>query len=133
MKTLGYSCKKKQNSSVVLEIEDKTCFVPKNVTNCFNNFFTNVASNLADKFPSSFNLFNPDSSRLQEFYVCKNVEPDEFVLAPVSEDFIYKELCKFNPSKSTGTDNIPARLEKDAASVLTKPIVHIIYLSTDQN
>ena len=32
------------------------------------------------------------------------------MLRPVIEDFIvymYKELCKLNPSKSTGTDNIP--------------------------
>ena len=55
------------------------------------------------------------------------------MLIPVSEDFIYKELCKLNPSKSTGTDNIPARFVKDAASVHTKPIVHIINLSIEQN
>ena len=54
------------------------------------------------------------------------------MLIPVS-DFIYKELFKLNPSKSTGTDNIPTRFVKDAASVLTKPIVHIINLSIEQN
>ena len=80
-----------------------------------------------------FNLFNSDSSKFQEFYAGKNVEPDEFMLVSVSEDFIYKELCKFNPSKSAGTDNIPARFVKDAASVLTKPILHIINLSIEQN
>ena len=42
-------------------------------------------------------------------------------------------MYKLNPSKSTGTDNIPARFVKDAASVLTKPIVHIINLSIEQN
>ena len=55
------------------------------------------------------------------------------MLVSVSEDFIYKELYKLNPSKSTGTDNIPARFVKDAASVLTKPILHIINLSIEQN
>ena len=54
-------------------------------------------------------------------------------MIPVGEKFIYKELCKLNPSKSTGTDKIPARFVKDAASVLTKPILHIINLSIDQN
>ena len=130
LKKLGYSSKKKENSSVVLETEGETCFDPQKVANCFNNFFTTVASNLVDKLPPSFNLFNTDSSRFQEFYAGKNVEPDEFILAPVSEDFIYRELCKLNPSKSTGTDNIPARFVKDAASVLTKPILHIINLSS---
>ena len=50
----------------------------------------------------------------------KNVESDEFMLAPVCEDFIYKEMCKLNPSKRRGTDNIPARFVKYAASVPKK-------------
>ena len=32
------------------------------------------------------------------------------MLILVNEEFIYKELCKLNHSKSTVTDNIPARL-----------------------
>ena len=63
-------------------------------------------------FTQSLPLFN--------FYKGKNVKDDEFILIPVNKDFIYKELCKLNPSKSTGTDNIAARFVKDAASVLKK-------------
>ena len=58
----------------------------------------------------------------QFFFKGKNAQDDEFMLIPVNEDFIYKELCKLNPAKSTGTDNIPARFVKDAASVFKKPI-----------
>ena len=54
------------------------------------------------------------------------------MLIPVYEDFIYKELCKLNPSKGTGTDIIPARFVKDAASVFKKPIGHIINLSIEK-
>ena len=50
-----------------------------------------------------------------------------------SEDCIYKELYKSNPTKSTGTDNIPARFVKDAASILNKPILHIINFSIENN
>ena len=38
-----------------------------------------------------------------------------------------------SPSKSTGTDNIPARFVKDAASILAQPILHIINLLFEQN
>ena len=133
LKKLGYSSKKKESSNVVLEIDGETCFDPKKVANCFNGFFTTVASNLVDKLPSSFNLFHTESSTFQNFYKGKNVKDDEFMLIPVNEDFIYKELCKLNPSKSTGTDNIPARFVKDAASVFKKPIGHIINLSIEKN
>ena len=40
---------------------------------------------------------------------------------------------QINPSKSTGTDNIPARFVKDAASVFKKPIERIINLSIEKN
>ena len=86
------------------------------VFNCFSiikhtcKFFTTVASNLVDKLPSSFNLFYTESPTFHNLYKSKSVQDDEFMLIPVNEDFIYKELCKLNPSKSTGTDNIPARL-----------------------
>ena len=52
LKKLGYSSKKKESSNVVLEIDGETCFDPKKVANCFNGFFTTVASNLVDKSPS---------------------------------------------------------------------------------
>ena len=55
------------------------------------------------------------------------------MLIPVNGEFIYKELCKLNPSKSTGTDNIPVRFVKDAASVLKRPVMHIVNLSIEEN
>ena len=92
-----------------------------------------VASKLVDKLPSSFNLFHTESLTFKEFYVRKHVQSDEFMLTPVNDNFINKELCKLNPSKSTGTDNIPAWFVKDAASFLTKHICHIVNLSIDQS
>ena len=53
----------------------------------------------------------------------------QFVLKPVSKNFIYKKLTCLNPSKSTGLDEIPARLIKDGASVLKIPITFIVNLS----
>ena len=94
---------------------------------------TQKVGRLVEKLPSGFNLFRSESSTFQDFYVGKNVQIDEFMWNPVIEDFIYKELCKLNPSKSSGPDNIPARFVKDAASVLTKPVTHSINLSIDQN
>ena len=41
--------------------------------------------------------------------------------------------CALNPSKSTGTDSIPSRFKKDAASVFKKPIGHVINLSIEKN
>ena len=73
------------------------------MANCVNNFFTTVTS--------SYNLF-------------------------VVQNFMSVMLATMlnrSPSKSTGTDNIPARSVKDAASILAQSILHIINLSFEQN
>ena len=48
----------------------------------------------------------------------------------MSEEFIYKELCSLNVSKSTRLDDIPAKFLKIRASILKKPITSIINQST---
>ena len=53
---------------MVLVIDGETCFGPKKMANCFNKFFTHVASNLVDKLPSSFHLFHTESPTFQNFY-----------------------------------------------------------------
>ena len=42
-------------------------------------------------------------------------------------------MLNLSPSKSTRTDNIPARFVKDAASIFAQPILHNINLSFEQN
>ena len=47
-------------------------------------------------------------------------------LKPVREDFIYKELLKLNPTKSTGLDEIPAWFIRDGACILKVRICYIV-------
>ena len=84
---------------------------------------------MVSKLPASWNLFDTESCKFRDFYQNRNVLQDGFVLTSVGEDFIYKELCKLNSSEGTGSDNIPARFVKDAASVLIKPVNDIVNLS----
>ena len=84
---------------------------------------------MVSKLPASWNLFDTGSCKFKDFYQNRNVQQDGFVLTSVGEDFIYKELCKLNSSEGTGSDNIPARFVKDAASVLIKLVTDIVNLS----
>ena len=84
---------------------------------------------MVSKLPASWNLFDTGSCKFRDFYQNRNVQQDGFALTSVGEDFIYKELCKLNSSKGTGSDNILARFVKDAASVLIKPETHIVNFS----
>ena len=48
-------------------------------------------------------------------YAKKGIKPRSFKPSQVSEDYIYRKLCKLNPYKSTGINEIPAKFLKDGA------------------
>ncbi len=50
----------------------------------------------------------------------------------VSDQFIFTQLRAIKCGKAVGLDNIPPRLLKDAAEVITDPLTQIINASLDQ-
>ena len=57
-------------------------------------------------------VFHVASTLFQQFYSRVNINILQLEISPVSEEFIYKELCHLNSFKSTGLDDIPARFVK---------------------
>lgn len=129
VKTLGYSQTTKSSPNIVLDIDGENCYDDKKIANHFNSFFTTVASALVQKLPPCSNLYSVNSETFLNFYKKKNPDGSKFALHTVSEDFVYKELCKLKSSKSTGLDSIPARFLKDGASFLKLPVTYIINVS----
>ena len=121
--------KHKDSGNIVLEIDGEICFDPTKIAHHFNEFFTSIASSLVQKLPRCSNLFSVNSTIFQDYYRSKLNGSTKLSLSTVSEEFIEKELCGLNASKSTGLDNIPARFLKDGASILKTPISHIVNLS----
>ena len=58
------------------------------------------------------------------FLFCKN-----FVFSSVSVDEVFRELRNLKRKKSTGRDNIPPGMLKDAATIIAKPLAYMINLS----
>ena len=133
LKTLGYSSKTKGETKVVLNIDGETCFDSNRVANHINSFYTSVASSLVNKLPPAKNEFGTDSDAFKMYYKNKNVSPPCFKISPVTIDFVYDELLKLKPNKSTGLDGIPARFLKDGAAVIKDHIAFIVNLSITSN
>ena len=129
LKNLGSSNKSKNNSNIVLNINDELCHDSKLVANHINNFFTNVALKLVDKLPQVPKIFGVGSSKLQEFYHNKGVSNRSCKLKSIEVEFVKKELKALNENKSTGLDDISSRFLKDGADILCIPILHIVNLS----
>ena len=130
LQTIGYSNKSKEKSRIVLEIDNEKCHDNKKIADHMCDFFTNVALNLQRKFTFFPNLYNTATQIFKYFYINKGVTPKRFKISRVTENFIYKELCKLNPLKSN--DGIKAKFLKDGAEVITAAVTHIINLSIDQ-
>ena len=95
------------------------------------NFFTNVAKTLQNKITDLPKIFDTTSQRFKEYYTGKGIVPKTRKFTHVTEDFVYKELCKLNPCKSTGIDGIKSRFLKDGANEIKGVITHIVNLSID--
>ena len=126
LKELGYKNKGNEGAKIILKINDEICHDSRTIADHFNEFFTTVATNLVSKLPKAIYKFSVDSHLFKEFYSSRNTTNSHMTLKPVSEDFIYKELLKLNPTKSTGLDEIPARFIRDGACILKVPICYIV-------
>ena len=74
-------------------------------------------------------IFDVESNNFKEFYTKKGIKPKSFKPSQVPEHYIYRKLCKLNPNKSTGIDEIPAKFLKDGANEIKSVITHLINLS----
>ena len=112
-----------------MDIDGEACLDSSKVANFINTFFTSVASNLVKKLPLSQNKFGTDTEIFQSYYSDMGITEGILRLSSVTIDYVFSELCKLQPSKSTGLDDIPARFLRDGASILKHPITYIINLS----
>ena len=133
LKTLGYNYKVKDRSKILIDLDGEKCYDSKKVSESFKTYFLNVASNLVNKLPDAPKIFSTETHLFRSYYANKNINPNSFSFQNVSENFVYNELAKLNPNKSTGPDGINARFLKDGASELTFVITFIINLSITNN
>ena len=133
LKTLGYNYKVKDRSKIVIDLDGEKCYDSKKVSETFKNYFLNIASNLVKKLPNAPKIFTTETHLFKSYYTNKNINPNSFSFQNISENFVYNELAKLNPNKSTGPDGINARFLKDGASELKFVITFIINLSISNN
>ena len=59
----------------------------------------------------------------------KKITSERFILQPISEKFILKQLRDLKVKKATGLDGIPARFLKDSATVIAPTVTFLVNLS----
>ena len=97
-----------------LEVDSTITTDPMSIASTFGTFFRTVIARLRETLPTV--SISPVLRNLQ-------VSPTAvFKLSPISEEFILKQLKVIKINKPTDFADIPARLLKDGAEALAKPL-----------
>ena len=93
----------------VTELKDKA--------NELNKFFSGIGPNLANRI---------NENDFCDYKKISNNKRPTFNLVHVDYDYVFKQLTKLSNDKATGLDNIPSKLLKLVAPVITPIITHLI-------
>ena len=98
----------------------KTVIDQPTIARRFNEFFTGVVSRLLETAGLSTSVRQFSSGKFTS---------ERFILQPISEKFILKQLGDLKVKKATGLDGIPARFLKDSAAVIAPTVTFLVNLS----
>ena len=110
----------KSMSPSSLNVNNKINTNPADIANCFNDYFSNIGSKLADKiFPSKYD----------HLHYLKNSNPVSLFIKPTSKTEILNLIYSLNNSKSSGNFSIPNDIFKMTGNIMASPLTEIINLS----
>ena len=104
----------------------------RSITNAFNKYFTNAVTRLVDSLEIpvasvcsglAFRSFSSPATRRRPI----------FQFTEVTESFVLNQLKGLKTKKAAGLDDIPQRLLKDSAAIITKPLTVIFNASLRQS
>lgn len=104
------SCKKKNNSRILLKENDRIMREPREVAETLNDFFSNIVG--TDKTTERMNDFT---------HFPHDYASGQITLNYSSPNEVKGIMCNMKTNKAIGHDLIPARAMKDSAEVLCEP------------
>ena len=103
-----------------LNVNNKINTNPVDIANCFNDYFSNIGSKLAEKiFPSKYDHLH--------YLKCSN--PVSIFIKPTSTIEILNLISTLNNNKSSGPFSIPTDIFKMTGNIMASPLTEIINLS----
>ena len=110
-----------------LEKGGSLLFDSKTNVEIFEDFYSNLASDLLKKLPSPPNKFGKEA--VKKYYKNINLDGKSFSFWPTAQASVLKLLEEVNPSKSAGIDNLAGKFLKEGAPALSSPITDLCNLS----
>ena len=100
-----------------IDFKGKSVHGPAEIADAFNEHFSTVAEDISTNLQTSIVNF--------EDFLSKIDIRNPFYLQEVNHDDIFKLINKLNTSKATGIDNIPTKLLRICADLISLPLAWI--------
>ena len=107
-------------------VSDENCVIdnPKEIVEKFNDYFSKVGPNLAEKIPQTNKTFD---------HYLKGSYANSFYLYHTDKGEIERVVQRYiRPNKASGYDEISPKIVRETIEQLADPLSHIINLSFDQ-
>ena len=121
--TILHKKKKQKTSDIFLNVNGKLITDQKIVSKLFNNYFINVADNLAKKIPKP-------NTKYQDYL--KNPNEHSIYLHETTPDEVENIIAKLDPNKAADICGISTKLVKDGGIVMTEIITFLFNMSITQ-
>ena len=108
---------RRQNNQQVKEVKvnDISIGNPNEISNTFNKHFATIGPKLACEIPSTSDEV---STYLNNFHVNFN----KFSFRPTTSGIVFTHLKRLSKTKSTGLENISAKLIRECADIISGPL-----------
>ena len=113
-----------EKPKIILNENEKMISNDLEVSEIFNNFFTNVAADIGKDY-----IFDAENHPSLEKIKERNFISDTFTFQPTSQAKISKIIDNFNIKKATGADKISVKLLKFGKQALIQPITNLVNFS----
>ena len=95
---------------------NKDLFSPKDISSCFNNYFTTIASKLANSLSKT-----SSPKPLNTVYICSSL-----FIKPVIDEDIIREINLLDNSKCDDTYDIPVKIVKLSKYIIAPTLCYLI-------
>ena len=122
---------KNKTNVTELIVDNVSIFDDRSIAESMNEYFISIGTKLADKIDSNSVYQNDDLT-----YAIESLETDSFStilfhFRTISVNSVALRLSKLLASKSTGMDNIPAKVLKITANIIAPSLTYIFNISLE--
>ena len=116
---------KKMTNVTELIVDDVSIFDDRSIAESMNEYFISIGTKLADEIDSNSDYQNDDLTYASEFLESDSSSKNLFHFRTISVTSVALRLSKLLASKSTGMDNIPAKVLKITANIIALSLTYI--------